>query len=116
MASAFTPRRSSFPDPRTGSESTRWMSSRFTPYVQALFGGAHVSTSLLDPNTGNSFTQNGFAAAFGGGLDFRLTDHIAVKPFQLEYMMTQLPNVWSPTNTQNNLRYSAGIVFRFGSK
>src|SRR5437764_7951407 len=49
-------------------------SSKFTPYVQALFGGARVSTSLVDPNTGNSVTQNGFAAAFGGGLDVRLTD------------------------------------------
>src|SRR5258708_34183323 len=30
--------------------------SRMTPYVQALFGGVHASTSLFDANTGNSFT------------------------------------------------------------
>ena len=91
-------------------------SSRFTPYFQTLFGGARVSTSLLDPNTGNAVAQNGFAAAFGGGLDVRLTDHIAVKPFQVEYLMTQLPNIWSANTTQNNIRYSAGVVLRFGAK
>jgi hypothetical protein len=60
--------------------------------------------------------QNGFAAAFGGGLDIRVTDHVAVKPFQIEYLMTQVPNIWSPNNTQNNIRYSAGVVFRIGAK
>jgi len=91
-------------------------SSKFTPYVQALFGGARVSTSLVDANTGNSIVENGFAATFGGGLDVRLTDHVAVKPFQIEYLMTQVPNIWSVNNTQNNIRYSAGLVFRFGAK
>ena len=91
-------------------------SSRFTPYVQALVGGARVSTSLVDANTGNPIVQNGFAAAFGGGLDVRVTNHIAVKPFQIEYLMTQVPNIWSANNTQNNIRYSAGLVFRFGAK
>ena len=91
-------------------------SSRFTPYVQALFGGARVSTDLLDVNTGNSFTQNGFAAAYGGGLDVRLTKHLDVKPFQIEYLMTQTPNIWSANNAQNNLRYTAGVVLRLGNK
>ena len=70
----------------------------------------------MDPVTGNAFVQNGFAAAFGGGLDVRLTDHIAVKPFQMEYFMTRTPNIWSANNPQNNIRYSAGMVFRLGTK
>ena len=90
--------------------------SRMTPYVQALFGGVHASTSLFDPISGNSFTQNSVAAAVGGGVDVRVTDHIAVKPFQLEYFVTRLSNLWGPNDAQNNLRYSAGVVFRFGSK
>ncbi|MDP8990446.1 MAG: outer membrane beta-barrel protein [Acidobacteriota bacterium] len=91
-------------------------SSKFTPYVQALFGGDRVSTSLVNANTGSSIVQNGFAAAFGGGLDVRLTDHLAVKPFQIEYLMTQAPNDWSLNNPRNNIRYSAGVVFRLGAK
>ena len=89
---------------------------KVTPYVQALFGGVRVTSNLLDPDTGVSVPQSAFAAAFGGGMDVRLSDHIYLKPFQVEYMMTRVPNLWSPDNMQNNLRYSAGIVFRIGSK
>jgi hypothetical protein len=70
----------------------------------------------VDPNTGSSSPQNGFAAAFGGGMDIRVKDHILLKPFQLEYLMTQVGNPWSAAGTQNNLRYSAGVVFTFGSE
>ncbi|HXJ43898.1 MAG TPA: outer membrane beta-barrel protein [Bryobacteraceae bacterium] len=90
-------------------------SARYTPYVQALFGGAHVSSSLADAN-GNPVTGNSFAAAYGGGLDISISKHFAVKPFQLEYMTSQIPNVWASSTFQNNLRFSAGVVFRIGSK
>jgi hypothetical protein len=90
--------------------------SRAAPYVQALFGGARQWTSFVDPVTGLSAPHNGFAAAFGGGMDIRVKDHILVKPFQMEYLMTQLTNPWSTAGTQNSLRYSAGIVFTFGGK
>ena len=93
-----------------------WRMSRITPYAQALFGGARVSTSLTDPVTGNAFAENGFAMAYGGGVDVRLTNHVYVKPFQLDYLMTQTPNIWSPNGNQNSMRFSAGVVFRFGSK
>ena len=48
----------------------------------------------------------------GGGIDITVTNHIAVKPIQLEYI-TARP---SSNSFQNNLRYSAGVVFRFGEK
>lgn len=90
--------------------------SRYTPYIQALFGGARQWNSLVDLSTGSTVAHNGFAAAYGGGMDIRVRDHILVKPFQVEYLMTRDTNPWSTANTQNNLRYSAGVVFTFGSK
>ena len=91
--------------------------SHFNPYVQALFGGQRFSNgwdpAAFDPRLGTS--QNNFAMAFGGGLNVPLNDHIAIRPFQLEYLGTRL----TPNNVsymQNDLRYSAGVVFRFGSK
>jgi opacity protein-like surface antigen len=90
--------------------------SRVTPYVQALVGGVRATTNLIDPVSGASVTENGFAAAFGGGMDVRVSDRVWVKPFQVEYLLTQLPNIWSTSDNQHNLRYSAGVVFRFGSK
>ncbi len=96
-----------------------WRLARFTPYVQTLVGGARFSNAY-DPGSSSPLlgvTENSFAAAIGGGVDFRLTDHIALKPLQVEYFMTQLPStVVNVNQVQNNLRYSAGIVFRFGSK
>ncbi len=81
------------------------------PYVQALFGGAHLTSSLQAALGASS--ANSFAMAVGGGLDLRVSKHFAVRLAQADYLMTRLN---SPTNirfTQNNLRYSAGIVFRF---
>lgn len=90
--------------------------SRVSPYVQTLFGGARLWTNFADPVTGLTAPQNGFAAAFGGGMDLRITDHVTAKPFQVEYLMTRLTNPWATSGTQNNVRYSAGIVFTFGSR
>ena len=50
------------------------------------------------------------------GVDYRLTDHIAIKPFQVEYLMTQLNSTDGFGSHQNGVRYSAGVVFRLGSK
>lgn len=91
--------------------------SRFNPYVQALFGGARFSNGwnpgAFFPATGTS--QNNFAMAFGGGLNVRMSDHLALRPFEVDYFATRL----TPANVsylQNDLRYAAGVVFTFGSK
>jgi hypothetical protein len=96
-----------------------WRMSKLTPYVQTLVGGARFSasydpTSAVPPVAGH---QNGFATAIGGGFDIALTHRIFVKPIQLEYLMTQTPTPFTKLNhTENNLRYSAGVVLRFGAK
>jgi len=90
---------------------------RFVPYAQFLFGGTYAwaGSTAAGPIVGT--TQNGFATAAGGGLDIALTHHIAFKPIQVEYLMSQLPQLATNTNSiQNNLRYSAGVVLRLGAK
>jgi hypothetical protein len=96
-----------------------WRRSHFTPYIQTLVGGARLNTAL-DP-AGNAapaaVTQNVFAAALGGGLDIPLKNHFVVKPIQIEYLMLHPPAGAPGLNyAQNDLRYSAGVAFRFGSK
>jgi opacity protein-like surface antigen len=61
-------------------------------------------------------SQSNFAAAIGGGVDIAVTNHIAIKPIQVEYLITQVSPGDSLHYVQNNLRYSAGVVFRLGSK
>ena len=93
-----------------------WRYNRLTPYLQSLFGGANVWNGV------NSNTQNTFALAIGGGVDYALTRHIAIKPLQVEYFLSQFNSerlggaTSSFGNHQNGVRYSAGVVFRFGSK
>ena len=90
-----------------------WRKSRLVPYAQFLFGGADAGLDGSLAATG----RNGFATAAGGGIDIAVTNHFAVKPIQVEYVTAQLPDVASNRNSfQNNVRYSAGVVFRLGEK
>lgn len=86
--------------------------TKFTPFGHLLLGGSRVSVDLglLGP-LGASATDNTFALALGGGADWHLNERFSVRPVQLDYLMTRFGG-----NTQNNLRYSAGLVVRFGSR
>jgi len=91
--------------------------SRFNPYVQALFGGERFSNGwnpgASDPRLGVS--QNNFAMAFGGGLNIAVNDHLSVRPFQVDYFVTQF-SPGTVNYVENNFRYSAGVVLKLGSK
>ena len=79
------------------------------PFAQALFGGIATTSGI-----GVSGDQNNFAMTAGGGIDFKVTRYISVRPVQAEYFMTRLPN--GPNNRENNLRIGAGIAFRLARK
>lgn len=83
---------------------------RVTPYAQVLFGGAHVGASF----SGVSGSSNAFALAFGGGIDAKVTPHVAIRVIQAEYLLTKFND--GSNDRQNNVRISAGIVFRWGGK
>jgi hypothetical protein len=87
--------------------------AKLTPYVQFLFGGAYA---WVNPSGQNSLTQNAFATAAGGGLDWQVSNHIAIKPIQVEYVMTQFNDSFGFGGHQNDVRYTAGVVFRVGHK
>src|SRR3974390_579396 len=59
-----------------------WRTSRFTPYVQTLFGGERLSNGFnVNSATPRLLTaQNNFAAAFGGGVDVSVSNRFIVKP------------------------------------
>ncbi len=77
--------------------------ARVRPFAHALFGAGHVSVST----TGYSASDTAFATALGGGLDFKLIPLIAWR-FQGDYLQTRFFG-----NTQNNGRFSTGIVLNF---
>jgi len=49
----------------------------------------------------------------GGGLDANPTRHIGLRLGQVEYLMTRFKEATPNRVTQNNLRFSTGIVFRW---
>jgi hypothetical protein len=73
---------------------------RFRPFAEAMFGVGHVNA-----NAGGSDTS--FSTAIGGGVDYRLF-HVVGWRFQGDYLQTRFFGA-----TQNNLRFSTGIVLHF---
>ena len=78
---------------------------KMTPFAQVLLGGARsIDTSPL----------NAFAMTVGGGLDYKISQHFAIRPVQAEYFLTKFSD--GASDRQNNFRYGAGVVFQFGTR
>jgi hypothetical protein len=80
-------------------------------FVHALFGGDHLSGSAL----GTSSAQTGFAGALGGGIKFPMNDRVAFR-VGADYVFSQHNILGGASETRNNFRASAGIVFNLGGK
>jgi hypothetical protein len=83
--------------------------SSFTPFAHVLFGLDHERLSIPYVNAGyngDSYSTS-FAAALGGGFDARITDHVAARLAQIDYIHT------SHGGGESSFRYSAGLVFKF---
>jgi opacity protein-like surface antigen len=83
---------------------------KVTPFAQALFGGVRTTDGIAQ-STG---TQNHFSMTAGGGIDFKVSRHVSIRPIQAEYFMTKIPD--GLNNRQDNLRIGAGVVLRLGRK
>ena len=79
--------------------------SALVPFGHALFGVSRGYANLFGFNVSDS----AFAMAFGGGVDLKLGDAIAVRLIQADYMQTRFA-----FGHQDHTRLSAGIVFRLG--
>jgi hypothetical protein len=77
----------------------------FIPFAHALFGGFHTSVDVL----GVSGSTNGFAMQIGGGVDVRMSDKLAIRAGQFDWVSLRA----NGGSSNNNFRYSAGAVLRF---
>jgi hypothetical protein len=118
--------------------------SRIRPYVNTLFGGAHIGTStavnlqtptipsqpIFIPGQGNlpvgpgqpvtariNASQTAFGMVVGGGLDIKINKWVSFRPVGLDYQLTRLQNIRSLNdNNQHHLRYTTGFNFTFGAQ
>lgn len=74
-----------------------------TPFAHVLFGGQHFG--------GTGGTANSFAMALGGGADYKMTEHVALRLIQVEYLYTHFAGT-----RQNNARIETGIIYRWGGR
>lgn len=93
---------------------------RLQPFFEAMAGAAHTNfyAQVNQHCVGciTSATPANWAAVvvLGGGLDLKVTRHFAVRPVEVNYLLTRFVNVYtSGYNNQNNFRYQAGLVFEF---
>ena len=100
---------------------------RFTPFVHALFGGDYWGIDKSAFFGTPSVSETSFGMVFGGGVDWKLTHHFAVRLGQFDYLYSNhCANFGAVTGNrcalgsngifpqfashQNNFRYSTGIV------
>jgi len=53
-------------------------------------------------------SEKAFALAFGGGMDFSVSEMISIRPVQFDYLKSYFRFSF------DQIRYSAGVVFKFG--
>jgi hypothetical protein len=94
-------------------------SGRWKPFAHALVGGATERSRFRDVActsttgttcpagfTDQTFSDTGFAGAFGGGLDVRISHSFQIRLIQIDYNPVHIGGF-----TNNNARIGAGIVF-----
>jgi opacity protein-like surface antigen len=81
---------------------------RASPFAEVLVGGSHVNNTITGAG-GSQFTDLGFSMKMGGGVDFNLTPHFAVRVLDADYYRTSLFG-----GHQNNIWLTTGFVIRLG--
>lgn len=90
---------------------------KLTPFVHAM-AGLDRYTLYLPPADGEdalNYVENRLAFDFGGGIDYSVTNRVAIRVGQVDYERTVF-TVFTPPGGQNNFRFSAGILIHFGGK
>jgi|SRR5579864_4287340 len=86
-------------------ERNKW---RASPFGEVLVGGSHINNTVSGPG-GLQYSDNSFSIKAGGGVDFNLSPHFAVRVFDADYYRTSLFSAH-----QNNLWLTTGFVIRLG--
>jgi len=89
---------------------------RATLFGDTLIGRVHARVAVSGDTMAASETvsETRWAYAFGGGVDYNLTDHFAIRG-QTDWIRSDSPETLE-RDFQNIYRVSGGIVFKFGGR
>jgi hypothetical protein len=83
------------------------------PFAHFLIGAARAGTR--DEFDDISISDWALASVFGGGVDINLSSSIAIRAAQADWLVTHFDTGGYHDKRQNNFRFSAGIILKFGS-
>jgi outer membrane immunogenic protein len=90
----------------------RFSRGGWQPFGEVMAGGIQATGGYkrigISPS-GSATTT--FVGVVGGGLDRRLSSHFGLRLFEADYFASTFDN--GSNNHQNNLRITAGVLFRF---
>ena len=84
---------------------------RFTPFAYAVFGATRFHESAVVLGQRLSASDTGFSSAYGGGLDLKVTDRLAIRTFQLDYFR---PNFFGEAHNRGRLAF--GVIVNIGKR
>ena len=85
-----------------------YRAKRVTPFVRGLLGAATAKSKLTVGNQSFEVSDTNFSYGVGGGLDIRVSKHVAVRAIQADYIHTSAFG-----EGQHNGRLSFGVVLGF---
>jgi outer membrane immunogenic protein len=87
--------------------------ARWAPYGQALLGVVRETGGLAPANSNDGAPSSSvFGATIGGGVEYRLNRMISLRLVEADYFVTTFDN--RVNGRQNNIRVTAGVLFRLG--
>jgi hypothetical protein len=81
-----------------------YRTEKSTVFAHTLFGAATAGG-------GGGDTSTAFAMGYGGGVDVKISDRLAFRVMQVDYLPTHIGGIW-----EHNFRLGVGIVFTSGKK
>jgi len=83
-------------------------------YVEGLFGGVHAFDGTFPAPVRATTKANAFAYQLGGGWEIALAHGFGLRPAEVSFYRSTLPNDGS--GTQDNLRLAFGLTYRLGKR
>jgi opacity protein-like surface antigen len=81
--------------------------TKVKPFGHVLAGVAHARADVSNATLSFDESDTGFAAAVGGGVDFKLSDRVDLRAIQFDYNPIRANG-----ETSHNFRIGIGLIFR----